>query len=112
MIERRSLRGAINAMCRACIVDERAPGSPAVQIAICTAKDCPLHPVRPITCSVIPLRVLKEMRIDPATLGRGVRELVSCELETGETDLCRDVGGGLSVLAQTRPDIASEEVET
>ena len=89
---KRSLRGAINAMCRACIVDERAPGSPAVQIAICTAKDCPLYPVRPITCSVIPLRVLKEMRIDPATLGQGLRELVSYELETAETGLSGDVG--------------------
>ena len=103
MIERRSLRGAINAMCRACIVDERAPGSPAVQIAICTAKDCPLYPVRPITCSVVPLRVLESMRIDPATLGGGVRELVSYELETGETDLCGDVALSTSGSPATSP---------
>ncbi len=64
------------------------------------------------TCSVIPLRVLESMRIDPATLGRGVRELVSYELETGETDLCGDVADRLAVITQTRPDIASEEVET
>ena len=44
------------------------------------------------TCSVIPLRVLESMRIDPATLGQGLRELVSYELETAETDLSGDVG--------------------
>ena len=67
------------------------------------------------TCSVIPLRVLESMRIDPATLGQGVRELVSYELETGETGetgLCGDVGDGLAVITQTRPDVASKEVET
>ena len=41
-----SLRAAINAKCRDCIVDELAAGSAAVQIELCACYDCPLWPVR------------------------------------------------------------------
>ena len=43
-----SLRGAINKMCRQCIVDPCAAGSGIVQIELCPAFDCPLWPVRPV----------------------------------------------------------------
>ena len=43
-----SLRAAINAKCRACIVDELAAGSAAVQVELCACFDCPLWPVRPV----------------------------------------------------------------
>ena len=99
MIERRSLRGAINAMCRACIYDKRAPGTAAVQIALCAAKSCPLHAVRPLTATVIPLQVLEEMRIDPATLHKDLQQLVSWGQEQGETGVCGEVAGGLRATA-------------
>ena len=51
----KSLRQAINNFCRPCIHDPKAPGSPAVQIAICTAPHCALYDVRPITATVIPI---------------------------------------------------------
>lgn len=42
-----SLRGAINAMCRACICDSTAYGSCAQQVEACTSFACPLWDVRP-----------------------------------------------------------------
>ena len=48
-----SLRAAINAKCRDCIVDELAAGSAAVQVELCACFDCPLWPVR----AVRPVRV-------------------------------------------------------
>ena len=44
----KSLRGAINAMCRQCIYDPNAAGSAAVQVECCTAYDCALWDVRSI----------------------------------------------------------------
>ena len=41
-----SLRAAINAKCRDCLVDELAAGSAAVQIELCACFTCPLWPVR------------------------------------------------------------------
>ena len=43
----KSLRKAINRMCRGCIVDPNAAGSSAVQIELRTSYDCPLWLVRP-----------------------------------------------------------------
>lgn len=46
--QRTSLRKAINAFCRWCIVDNTpGNGTPAEQIRKCTATDCPLYRVRP-----------------------------------------------------------------
>lgn len=71
-----SLRSAVNAKCRDCIVDPADIGSPAAQIACCTATTCPLHPVRPVTCSVIPRRLLDTWRISPDQLCERARPLV------------------------------------
>ena len=43
-----SLRQAIDAKCRECIVDEKAAGSAAVQVELCACYDCPLWLVRPV----------------------------------------------------------------
>ena len=45
---KQSLRAAINAKCTDCIGDPCAPASLAVQIELCSARDCPLWPVRPV----------------------------------------------------------------
>jgi hypothetical protein len=46
----RSLRAAINAMCRHCIYDEKAGlGNWRQQVTACTAPHCPLYEVRPLT---------------------------------------------------------------
>jgi hypothetical protein len=42
-----SLRAAINAKCRDCIHDEKAPGTWRAQVAECSCVSCPLWPVRP-----------------------------------------------------------------
>ena len=52
-----SLRAAVNAKCRWCIVDELAAGSAAVQVELCASVDCPLWPVRPIRAQRIPYSV-------------------------------------------------------
>lgn len=47
---RRSLRGAINAFCRACIHDPHAgAGTWREQVTACTSTRCPLFAVRPVT---------------------------------------------------------------
>ena len=43
-----SLRAAINAKCRDCIVDPAASGSAAVQVELCACYACPLWPVRAV----------------------------------------------------------------
>lgn len=43
-----SLRDAIDAKCRSCIVDEEAAGSAAVQVELCACYECPLWLVRPV----------------------------------------------------------------
>lgn len=50
-MSRPSLRAAINAMCRRCIHDPHSPGNWRAQVASCSAADCPLHPLRPISDS-------------------------------------------------------------
>ena len=49
-----SLRAAVNAKCRGCIVDELAAGSAAVQVELCTSVECPLWLVRPLRKDRIP----------------------------------------------------------
>ena len=43
------LRAAINAKCRDCIFDEKAPGNWKKQVSRCSVYKCPLWPVRPKT---------------------------------------------------------------
>jgi len=78
-----SLRKAINRMCADCIHDPRSPGSRAVQIAICTATDCALYPVRPMTATVIPIRVLEDYGLTVEQLDPRARPFVSSEGQDG-----------------------------
>tara|TARA_B100002049_G_scaffold230145_1_gene206697 strand:+ start:381 stop:626 length:246 start_codon:yes stop_codon:yes gene_type:complete len=43
----KSLRAAIDAKCRDCVVDPLAGGTRLQQIIDCTCASCPLYPVRP-----------------------------------------------------------------
>ena len=43
-----SLRKAIDAMCKDCTYDDQDKGTWRQQVAACTLKTCPLHPVRPV----------------------------------------------------------------
>jgi len=44
---KRSMRAAINAMCRQCIYDPHAAGTWRKQVQECTAPDCALYAYRP-----------------------------------------------------------------
>lgn len=72
-----SLRTAINSMCKACIHDPLDIGSAAQQIACCTSSDCPLHPVRPVTATHIPLSHLDFWGIDSGKLDGRARALIT-----------------------------------
>ena len=74
-----SLRKAINAKCRECIVDSTDKGSPSQQIAACICLDCPLHPVRPITCKSLPTDLLDYWRIRPDLLDDRARALIASQ---------------------------------
>jgi hypothetical protein len=80
-----SLRNAINSKCRECIHDPLDKGSAAQQIACCMIHDCPLHPVRPITATVIPKQLLDHWRIPIDSLCERARPLVepapSCSVD-------------------------------
>ena len=69
-----SYKAAVVAKCRECVVDERGPGNWKQQIAACTSRGCPLHPVRPLSES-LPTRVLEAMRITPEMLCERARAL-------------------------------------
>lgn len=71
-----SLRNAVNAKCRECICDPLDAGTAAQQIACCVETGCPLHPVRPITATVIPARLLACYQDTPAQLDAKARALV------------------------------------
>jgi hypothetical protein len=81
-----SLRNAINKKCRECIHDFWDKGSAAQQIACCMIHDCPLHPVRPITATVIPQQLLDHWRISIDSLCERARPLVktaqSCPVDS------------------------------
>lgn len=48
----RSLRGAIDAKCRQCIYDPKAPGRWREQVQGCTVASCPLYEYRPRTAAI------------------------------------------------------------
>ena len=75
-----SLRKAINTKCRECTHDPLDRGSAAQQIACCTINDCPLHPVRPITATVISQQLLDHWRISIDSLCKRARPLVKTAL--------------------------------
>lgn len=70
------LRIPINAKCRDCIYDPLDKGSAAQQIACCIIHDCSLHPVRPITATVIPQQLLDHWGIPINSLCERARPLV------------------------------------
>ena len=74
--KRPSIRKAINQKCFECTVDPLDAGSPARQIAACIDTDCPLHSVRPITCTELPLRLLEGWGVRPDQLDARARALV------------------------------------
>jgi hypothetical protein len=71
-----SLREAFNAKCRECTYDPLDVGGPSHQIAACISSDCPLHTVRPITCTQLPLRLLDAWHVRPDQLDARARALV------------------------------------
>jgi hypothetical protein len=79
------LRKPVNEMCRQCTHDPLDAGSVAQQIACCTISNCRLHPVRPVTAKVIPLRLLDHWGISIDSLCERARPLVenasSCSVE-------------------------------
>ena len=54
-----TLREAVNAKCRDCIFDPHAPGTWRQQVHACTATECPLHPVRPLSESPLSEETLR-----------------------------------------------------
>lgn len=48
-MSRPSFRAAVNATCKRCIYDPGASGNWRKQVSSCSAADCPLHPLRPIS---------------------------------------------------------------
>ncbi len=71
-----SLREAINAKCREFTYDPLDVGGASHQIAACISGDCPLHPVRPITCTQLPLRLLEAWHVSPDQIDARARALV------------------------------------
>jgi len=59
MMEKLSLRKAIDDKCKSCIYDPLAAGTWRQQVTLCSVTSCPLFPVRPVTKSAIPIPVLK-----------------------------------------------------
>lgn len=74
-----SLRKAINAKCRECTCDSLDAGTAAQQIACCIDTECPLHPVRPITTTLIPTKLLDCCHITPEQLDAKARALVGLD---------------------------------
>lgn len=81
-----SLRKAIDAKCRECAYDPLDAGGVSHQIAACISSDCPLHPVRPITCTQLPLRLLAAWHVHPEQLDARARALVRQSLPFSEND--------------------------
>ena len=52
------LTKAIGTKCKECIFDSHCVGTWKQQVALCTAKNCPLYPVRPMQAS-LPLNIIE-----------------------------------------------------
>ena len=102
-----SLRIPINAKCRDCIYDPLDVGTAPQQIACCTSTDCPLHSVRPVTASSIPLRLLEAWRITPDDLCDRARNLVEISPSVSESG---QNGQILGVTAERTQSPAVNEV--
>ena len=62
MSGKKSLRGAIDAHCKACCWDQACPGTWRAQVTLCPVTKCELYDVRPTTNS-IPDSVLDYYRV-------------------------------------------------
>ena len=83
---RPSLRAAINAACKQCIYDPQAPGGWRQQTHLCSCQSCPLWPVRPLSDSAIPQRLLDEFQIlpdDPCLSGPRESRLLNDDTQGG-----------------------------
>ena len=56
--KRPSLRAAIDAHCKTCIVDSANAGTWRQQVTMCACSDCSLYQVRPVSDSDIPENIL------------------------------------------------------
>ena len=99
-----SLRKAINAKCRECTHDPTDAGSAAQQIACCTMTDCPLHPVRPITATTIPSRLLDTWQLTTADLCERARPLVETSPTSFKEGRDGQLQSGKPVTAMTQRD--------
>ena len=55
-----TLREAINANCRSCVFDPANAGNWRQQVTMCSCHDCAIYPVRPVSSSDIPEKILDE----------------------------------------------------
>ena len=92
-----SLRGAVNAKCRECTYDPLGAGTAAQQIACCVDSDCALHPVRPITATIIPVRLLGAYHVTPAQLDAKARALVRVDPTAPESGQIDPIMGAESI---------------
>ncbi len=76
----KSLRKAIDAMCKDCTYDELDKGTWRQQVAACTIKICPLHSVRPADGrkgqTVLTVDLLKHWQIKPEDLDERAKRLI------------------------------------
>lgn len=71
-----SMRKSVNLKCRQCTYDEHDRGSAAQQIAACIDYDCGLHGIRPVTASVLPVKLLDHWGIKKDQLCDRAKALV------------------------------------
>ena len=76
----KSLRKAIDAMCKDCTYDELDKGTWRQQVAACTIKICPLHSVSPADGrkgqTVLTVDLLKHWQIKPEDLDERAKRLI------------------------------------
>jgi hypothetical protein len=76
----KSLRKAINAMCKDCTYDEYDKGTWRQQVAACTITICPLHEVRPINenydNTYLTMELLDHWQIKPEDLDERARSIL------------------------------------
>ena len=78
----KSLRKAIDNMCKSCSYDKHDKGTWRQQIAACTISECPLHKVRPVTGknagtkTYLTMDLLNYWQIKPEELDEGARSIL------------------------------------
>ena len=70
-----SLKKCIEAKCKDCTYDEKAPGTWREQVELCRVTKCALWPVRPVTVATLNAnRKLKTIGVDIDALVDGLEE--------------------------------------